>query len=175
MSVKGWIIGVLVLCPLVSHAELIEHNFDPLYKSGAMVVSNNNKLGTVHTDTTYTCSGGTAQFTAVSSIIVLRLKDSGAQVVEAPAIMDLDSLSILYTPGAGASAIVFYVDISTDNGVSWSNIDVVYDQIINGTTGIKLPEKGNYCVRVRRAGKDIDILKIKYFTRPCHCVQITSE
>ena len=173
LFIKATMICMIALSPLLLRAETIVHNFQNLVNASQISFSGSNKIGTTDL-VTYTCSGGTAQFTANSTsgskIAAFLTNNNNAQMVITPAISDLDSLRISYRPLEDRTILVA---ISDDGGSSWTNVSV--DAPINGVRQVKLPAKGDYCVRIKRSGDDFCITEIKYITAPCHCLKVVEE
>ena len=165
------IVCLILLSPARSRAEEYVHNFHSMYGT-TLSVTNGNKTGTTDL-VTYTCSGGSAQFSADFSKsggkIAIFMEGSGAQVVTSPVIDELDSIRISYLP---ASALEVQVSISTD-GSSWTDVEVLNP--VGGVKNVKLPENGPYMVRIKRKGTNFYITEIKYITKPCHCLRVVND
>ena len=163
---------MIALSPLLLRAETIVHNFQDM-SAASQISFTGNTVGTTDL-VTYTCSGGAALFSAhatkTGGKMAIFIENSGAQVVTTPAISDLDSLRISYRPLEDRTILVA---ISDDGGSSWTNVSV--DAPINGVRQVKLPAKGDYCVRIKRDKKDFYIMEIKYITAPCHCLKVVDE
>lgn len=163
---------LILLSPALSRAEEYVHNFQSLTTTSEIAYSNSNKTGTTYL-VTYTCSGGTAQFSVDKSKsgnnIAIFMEGSGAQVVTSPAIDELDSIRISYLP---ASNLTVQVAISMD-GSSWTDVDVLSP--IGGVKNVKLPAKGSYKVRIKHFDTNFYITEIKYITKPCHCLKVVNN
>lgn len=166
------IVCLILLSPALSRAEEYVHNFQSMTSASEIAYSNSNKTGTTDL-VTYTCSGGSAVFSADNSKsggkIAVFMEGSGAQVVTSPVIDELDSLRISYLPDLSRTV---QVSISTD-GSSWTDVEVLSP--VSGVKQVKLPAKGPYQVRIKRYDKDFYITEIKYITKACHCLRVVND
>ena len=165
------IVCLILLSPALSRAEEYVHNFQSMYGT-TLSVTNGNKTGTTDL-VTYTCSGGSAQFSADLSKsggnIAIFMEGSGAQVVTSPVIDELDSIRFTYLP---ASSLTIKVAISTD-GSSWTDIEVLNP--VNGVKHVIPPVKGPYMVRIKRYDTNFYITEIEYITKACHCLRVVND
>ena len=168
---------LLALCPAFCRAETIVHDFDALRKASQLTTLSPYTLGTINSDTTYTCSGSNAKFDLYSSTYLeIHLKSNGDQVVMSPPIADLDSIFIIYHPAEYRTISAY---ISEDN-TSWTEVTV--KQRSKGASTIQLPEKGTYYVKFanKNYSNDFYLHTIKYITNPtpvssCNCLRVVSE
>ena len=168
---------LLSLCPAFGRAETIVHDFDALWKASQLSTQSPYTLGTINSDTTYTCSGSNAKFDVYPTTrLGIHLKSNGDQVVMSPPIADLDSIFISYHP-AEYRTIKTY--ISEDN-ISWTEVEMTKG--INGSREFKLPEKGTYYVKFanKNSSNDFYLQMVRYITNPtpvssCNCLRVVSE
>ena len=166
------IVCLILLSPALSRAEEYVHNFQSMTSASEIAYSNSNKTGTTDL-VTYTCSGGSAVFSADLSKsggnIAIFMEGSGAQVVTSPVIDELDSIRFTYLP---ASSLTIKVAISTD-GSSWTDIEVLNP--VNGVKHVIPPVKGPYMVRIKRYDTNFYITEIEYITKSCHCLRVVND
>jgi len=168
-------IACIVLSPAISRAETIRHDFNALNGASKIAYSGGNTVGTVNSDTTYTCTGTNAKFYLNDGLICICLPQSGNHVVVSPAISDLDSIHITYNPTGYFRTIKVYT--STDSS-TWTEQTVL--QFSKGVSTVKLPATGTYYVKFLNpsTSNDFYIREIEYITKPssgCNCLRVVSE
>ena len=167
--------AIIIFSSAISRAETIRHDFNALNGASKIAYSGGNTVGTVNSDTTYTCTGTNAKFNANEGLICICLPQSGNQVVVSPAISDLDSIRFTYNPTNAYKTIQVYT--STDNS-TWTEQTVL--QFSKGVSTVKLPEKGDYYVKFRNpsGSNAFYIREIDYIFQPssgCNCLRVVSE
>lgn len=164
-----------VVCVCAENIRVVE-NFHTLYNNGAgsLELSDKNKTGTTEF-TTYTCSGGNAQFflygTVPNRYLCIYIEGSGAQVVTSE-IAGLDSLVISYFPSQDYHKD-FYVSTSPTGEAPWTLQTV--QRISKGRSAVKLPTQGNYYVKIWRKGTDLYLREIEYYMVRCACFPYVAE
>lgn len=130
-------------------------------KNGTLTLRDSQKTG-VTDFCIYTCSNN-AQFSAdyelTAANLAIFLEETNAQV-ETTVISGLDSLVIHYYPTNAAKEMYVYIK---EEGGEWQSATVVGKS--KGVSTVKLPNAGDYQVRIRRknVSNKVYVWKIEYF------------
>ena len=169
-------VSLLVLCAPHLRAETITHDFDALFKSTKLILTNSNKTGTTE-EVEYTCGAGTERFwydLVYSDKIAINLPNNGSEV-STSVIENLTQVRISHYPNAECTNLKVYV--STD-GTSWG--DPLSGDAMEyglGTTFADIP-KGNYYLKIANSSSaPFSIIEMRYTTDPssCACLQVVSQ
>lgn len=163
LSTRYIILCLFTLSSAFGRAESVGHEFDAMWRKNPqeLVISNSNHTGT--TDfCTYTCGNDalfSAQYELTASNLAVFLEETNAQV-ETTVISGLDSLVIHYYPTNAAKEMYVYIK---EEGGEWQSATV--EGKSKGVSTVKLPNAGDYQVRIRRknASNKVYVWKLEYF------------
>ena len=155
---------VLLLCAggMSLRAETIRHAFNSMTTSEEITFTDNNTVGT--TDfVTYTCHD--CEFGAnLSYQVSIRLLDTNDNVVISPALNNVRSLTVGYTPvSVNGRNIKVYV---SEDGSTWGSA-LDYADVKSGSIELSIPE-GYYFIKIQNSqSTDIYISTVEYGFDAC--------